>query len=453
MLSTSRTIACRCSDISRTARRLSGAALGSSRVNPSGPQNRKKTASKFVVQLSPGTVPEGWPRGPRSRFEDLPAPTLIRRGVDTVVESQVLDPLLSWTAKDQNVRRLVLLDGERGVGKSTVLLRAVESARTRGIVTLYIPSARAWTHGSGFFAATTMNGEDQIAGGPDCIRYYDRPSQTLCALEGLLQSHGDALANIASSNNTSLLADRAGLNTLLDVVQFGISSLQDVDADWRVNPKLGADAFSRLMLELSTQTEVPFLLAIDDYDAFLGMTSMVSGNRRCLHADSIRAVGQHFGRRAIGTTAGSMLRGMTLVALNRSHGRMKWRPSRVLGTIDFPVTDDIRKDPCGSTWLANLRTHSEEAQDESKEVRTLSGQVETLIADWKFDPVAVAASKTAPFARFIQVPELTPNEVASIVGEFEQHGLVRAMNFREREHIMALSGGRADILHRLCKAV
>jgi hypothetical protein len=453
MLSARRAILGRCSDYLRTARRNAGAAQDSNRVNQSGPQKRKKTASQCVVQLSPGNIPEGWPRGPRSRFEDLPAPTLIQRGVDTVVDSQVLDPLLSSTAKDQDLRRLVILDGERGVGKSTVLLRAVESARTRGIITLYIPSARAWTHGNGFFAATTRNGEDQIAGGPDCIRYYDRPSQTLCALEGLLQSHGDALANIAASSSTSLLADSAGLDTLRDVAQFGISTLKDVDADWRMNPQLGADAFSRVLLELSNQTDVPFLLAIDDYDAFLGLTSLVSGNGRCLHADSIRAVGQHFGRRAIGLTASSMLRGMALVALNRSHGRMKWRPSRVQGTIDYPVTEDIRKDPCGSTWLAHLRKHSEKSQEESKEVRTLSGHVETLIADWKFDPVAVAASETAPFTRFIQVPELTPAEVASIVGEFQQHGLVRAMNFQERAHVMALSGGRADILHSLCKAV
>jgi hypothetical protein len=382
----------------------------------------------------------------------MPAPTLVKRSIDTVVEDQVIDPLLSSAPTDASARRLVLLDGERGVGKSAVLLRAVESARSRGVVTLYIPSARSWTHGDGFFAATTAEGKDPIVDGPDCIQYYDRPSQTLHALEGLFQSHGDALGDVPSSKHTPLLADQENLETLRDVALFGISALKSVDADWRLNPRQGADAFSRLILELSAQTIVPFLLAIDDYDACLGLTSLVSGNARCLHADSIRAVGEHFGRRAIGRTAQNMLRGMALVAVSRSHGRMKWRPSRVRGTIDYPVTEGIRNDPCGSKWLNHLRLHASEAQSDVKELSAPSGATECVPADWTFDPVAVSASESAKCARFIDVPELTPVEAANIVGQFEQHRLIRDLNNQERAHILALSGGRGDILHNLCKA-
>jgi Mitochondrial ribosomal death-associated protein 3 len=417
-----------------------------------------------AVPLPAVSVPEGWPAGPRRRFECMPAPTLLQRATDDKLLSLLLYSLQVPRAASEHdfededdspveaAKPLVLLDGPRGVGKSAAMLRAVSDARRKGVVTMYIPSAREWTHGGGFFSAMPVEGSDPIMDGPEFIRYYDRPTQTLNLLSGMLAVHEEALAQIPLAIHSPLRDDNTSLATVRDVVSFGVDALVNVDADWRTAPRLGADALAHVIRELSAQSSFPVMFAIDDYEAFLGLTALVSGNKRFLHAGGIRAVADHFGRSALPSTAASLQRGVVLLALSESHGSRTCRPSRLQGTVDYPVTSDVRNDPTGRSWLAFMRRSVAAPDDWASQPDGVSDDIGFGHGDWKLNPTAASAVEVAASTRIVDVPEWTPTESADIVADFEERNLVPDMPHHDRDRMLMLAGGRADLLHKMCQA-
>lgn len=404
-------------------------------------------------QIPSKAVPEGWPRGMSRRQQHVDSSSLLIRDVDQLVESTVITPLLESSASDAKVgsvmedagssqkKKLFVLTGKRGVGKSSSMLQAVVTAREKGILTMYMPSARVWTHGDGFFAASAVEGLSPVVDGPSAIRFYDRPGQTKVLLQSFLAAHGKTLGSIPLRVESEFRANNPSLKTVQDVVRRGVEALDDIDSDWRSNPQLGGDSLSHLMKELAVQSEVPVLIAIDEYEAFLGLSSLVSKDKRCPHANCIRVVSENFGRGAIANTAASLTRGAVLVSLSKSHGITDWRPSRVRGTADYPVTDDVRKDPRGLLWLKYL--------GKLQNAKTEADIAGNLGADWKFDPVAVAAAKSARFTRFINIPEWSHSEAEQLVNQFERSKIFPSFKKEHRDRLILLAGGRSDLLHQL----
>jgi Mitochondrial ribosomal death-associated protein 3 len=391
------------------------------------------------LELSATIIPEGFPSGPARRFAAQPTPTLLPRACDAA-----LDALLPPAAPAPTPRPIVVLDGPRGVGKSAALLSAVARARAAGAVVAYMPSARAWTHGRGFFSAVPVAGKDLIKDGAAAVRWYERPWQTLALLSALLDAHGEALARMECAL-ASPTREEAGAGTVRELVEYGVGALRDVDADWRVHPRRGGDALDSVVRELCAQESVPFMLAIDDYGSFLGMADLVSGARRCLHAGGIRAVAELFGRDALPGLAASIRNGSVIVALDQSHGATTWRPARVDGTVDFPVTEGVRRDSSGKQWLANVRAMADRlAEGEAVE--------DLLDEDNLLDPTAVSAAAFAQQAQYFDVPEWTSEEALQVVAGFEREERLAGLEDFERRKLFELAGGRADLLHKLCMA-
>jgi hypothetical protein len=319
------------------------------------------------------------------------------------------------------------------------------SARAAGAVAMYVPSAREWTHGAGFFSAVPADAKDPVLDGPAAVRWYDRPTQTLACLAGLLEAHGDALAAVPCAVESEARAE-AGAKTVRDLVEFGVAALRDVDADWRTNPRRGGDALDAVVRELCAQTALPFMLAIDDYGSLLGMADLVSGDARCVHAGGIRAVAQLFGRDALPRTVAALQNGVVMLALSSSHGAPRRRPSRVQGTVDFPVTEGVRRDPTGAKWLAHAREMG---------ARLAAGVAPTdlLDEDAALNPTAVSAAAFATCGvRFFDVPGWTASEAAGVLAEFQDEKRLRRLEAAERLRVCELAGGRADLLHKLCMA-
>lgn len=384
------------------------------------------------LALRAAHVPEGWPPGAAARFDRQPTPSLIPRAADATLDAAV------------DAAPLSVLDGPRGVGKSAALLRLVVAAREAGDVVVYVPSARRWTHGPGFFSAAALEGKEPAVDGVGAVRWYDRPRQTLELLDALRDAHGEELAGIPCALETPARED-ARARTVRDLVDHGVAVLRDVDADWRVNPARGGAALDAVVRELAAQDAVPFMLAIDEYGSFVGLADLVSGTRRRLYAGGIRAVGELFGRDALPTLARSIRRGRVVVALDASHGAESCRSSRVDGTVEYPVPDGVRRDPSGRAWLAAAREYADARADGVADD-------DLLDEDAALDPVRVSAADFAKAAAYFDVPEWSNAEAARIVSGFVQETKMDKPSEAERARLFALAGGRADLLQKLCMA-
>lgn len=390
---------------------------------------------KFPIPTS--LVPEGVPRSLSRRLDAQETPTLLGRESDAKIQAYIP------SREGKSGVRAVLIDGPRGVGKSGALLRAVVKARGDGVVTMYVPSAREWTHGPGFFSATAVEGRDFIGDGAKAVRWYDRPRQSIALMRGLLDVHGNTLAEVQCGVGGEVV-DKAGAKNLRELAEYGVKVLEDVDSDWRNNPRLGGDALDAVIRELVAQKEVPFLLAIDDYGSLLGLTDLVSQNKRCVHATGIRAVAELFGRESLPRLLGSMGENCAvMVAFSASHGAPNWRHSRVEGTADYPITDDVREDPTGRVWLKRVREFTARIEE--------SGPYNLLDEDMSLDPISVSAAAFSSAAvKYIQVPEWSASECGAFVGEYQDDKKIRSLESPEKMRLFQLAGGRADVLRKLC---
>lgn len=240
---------------------------------------------------------------------------------------------------------LILLGGERGTGKTTALRGAVAAARAAGHVALYIPKATAWTHGGGFFCAS--EGE----AGP---LWYDRPNETRASLESLLEMHASDLARVACPTD-----DAADLR---EAAERGVDLIANIDDDWRSNPVQAGRLFSTVVEALAASEDVCFVVAIDEADAFAGLTALSNARGRVVHSCAISAVGRHFGRDAVGPFARRMKNGAVVLAQSGSHPQRYVRKSRVLGSEGFPASEEVRSDPSGAEWLGEMWGAAEEGK-------------------------------------------------------------------------------------------
>lgn len=316
--------------------------------------------------------------------------------------------------------QLVVVDGSKGVGKSSILEQVVAFARMKGFIVMYIPDSQAWTHGAGFFAATAVEDKDPLFDGLGAVRFYERPTQMHHVFQAMLDVHSDDLegVNCREEYATDLTAQ---CRTLLDLALLGNQLLDDVDSNWRQNPGLAGEVFSRFVKELCACKSKPVAFVIDNYERFIGLTCMVNERAERLHANCIRAVADHFGRDAIEHTAAAVSNGFVLLATDPLYQFEDWRRSRLRSGVDYPLSDETLDDPSGRKWVADLKSRVKDVSSERK--------------------------------LLVEVPNLTSSELKTMCSTFVAGGLRRLVDSSnpgpEQERLVALAGGRGDLLKKI----
>ncbi|PXF45189.1 hypothetical protein BWQ96_05090 [Gracilariopsis chorda] len=314
-----------------------------------------------------------------------------------------------------NIPSLILLDGPKGVGKSTLLSQSVAFARKHHHVVLHIPSAREWTGGAGFFTAKPVEGMEPHLDGLEAVRFYDRPSQTRKLFEDLLNAHAEILEEMPCHEKLCTPLTKE-CKSLRELVQLGLDLLVDIDTDWGSHPTEAGDVLHQLILQLA-HTDRPVGIAIDDFHAFVGLTCMTNERHHRLHANCIRVIAQHFGRERIEATAKALRKGYVMLATDSDAPMETWRKSRVRSVVDFPLAEEVRNDPAGKQWWHDFRDRVRKAD-----------QSDSL---------------------YVQVPELQGGELKALCATFEQGGLKRDHGRAYTDRLIALAGGRADKMRKI----
>lgn len=357
-------------------------------------------------------IPEGWPRGVADRFSRLQQSTLIQRSVTSAISRDVVAPLTEGVGTG----RFFLIDGPKGVGKSALLLQLVEEARKNGVLVLYIPRARQWVAGDGFFSGAYQD-DDWETG---VVRWYDRPKQTGQLMSAFWNAHRELLEELPTKCVDTEI-DGVKVRSLGDLVRLAIQTIEGLDADWKTGPARAGVALAAVFTELAEVQEVPVAIAIDEFESLLGMTCMENARGRVLHAHGIKIVATHLGQTAALDFAKSLKRGIFVAATSAGFPRNNCRRNRILSSTEYPAPDSVLDDPNGIKWLDKVR---EEAQ----------------------------ARETDGSVSLINVPPFSREEAEKVLSEF-QSSHARVADPGRLERLRVLAGGRADTLHKLCLTV
>lgn len=311
-------------------RRLSGAA-------------QKKSASQIGKVVPLPELPELAGYGGTS--------SALVRACDLKLRDSVLGLSRSDVTCEEKVENIVLLAGERGTGKSTSMRLAVGAARDAGCVVMYIPRATEWTHGGGLFAAA--RGEEDSGPGADMtpVRWYDRPTQMAGTLKAMLQAHSAQMEAVKVLDTDA----RA-------VAEAAVSTVENAENDFRTMPRKAGHLFSSVVHGLARDVGTRFVVAIDEYDALVAPTALGDHRGRVVHASAVSTVARHFGRDAVSTFAKSMRNGVVILAKAGYHPRIRARRSRVLGSEDYPLSEETRHDVRGDAWLEDMWARQESVQ-------------------------------------------------------------------------------------------
>ncbi|KAL4439233.1 hypothetical protein ABPG77_004135 [Micractinium sp. CCAP 211/92] len=159
-------------------------------------------------------------------------------------------------------RSHLYLDGWAGSGKSVALYSLVAWARANGWLALYMPSAFSLVQTGTFY-----KGEDGL---------WDTPEAARWLLSSLRDSHAEQLAPLKTPSG----------QPLSELLEEGLSPA--------TKPAAAVAAAVAAKDALAAQTQLPFLLAVDDYNVLYSHTgyyeSVHSFHRRQLAPDELRLV-------------------------------------------------------------------------------------------------------------------------------------------------------------------
>eukprot|EP00659_Diplonema_papillatum_P018624 gene18624-28720_t len=176
-----------------------------------------------------------------------------------------------WLDKDEVLRELrdnkpgFIYDGPHGCGKSALLAQSVHFARSRKMLTVYIPDASEWTSGSFVVPSTTLPG------------FFDSPNEQLQLLKYFCR--GEANRQILSSRRLSkeypVPSSGTGFNkleTVWDLLHYAFDDIESVPV-----------IFKYFLDELIAIKDVPVIFIIDSYDALCKPTEYYE-----MHEDTLR---------------------------------------------------------------------------------------------------------------------------------------------------------------------
>ncbi|GAQ80466.1 hypothetical protein KFL_000540410 [Klebsormidium nitens] len=208
---------------------------------------------------------EGLPRSLEKEFAQQKEKRILvrRQGLDLFekVKQRVED------RKSYQYRALVL-KGPKGSGKSSLLALLVHQCRSAGWLALYVPSGTSWI--SGWFY-----GKDEKSG------FFDTPVQAEKALKALLAAHGDLLESLPIRVPLSAIGPVFGgtASVDLDTEELATGTPEEgslkslVEKGLENEGERAGEMLARLRVELTRVTEVPVLIAIDEYNSWFGTSA------------------------------------------------------------------------------------------------------------------------------------------------------------------------------------
>ncbi|CDF34556.1 unnamed protein product [Chondrus crispus] len=412
----------------------------SSRIpKPQSQREQDSANSGYMEQLKKHLLPEVFPavdspkgerrrdddpKGERRRDDDSDFKKTLVRDATVLIREQLMAPYLPKTDEDaqgerEDAPQLVVLDGSKGVGKTSLVEQTAAFARLKGFIVLYIPYPESWTDGRGFFCAKAVDEMDPVMDGLSAVRYYDRPHQMHQVFKDLLQTHSGDLAQIVCDTQFSTSLTESCVS-LLDLVELGDRLLSDIDSNWRQTPTSAGEVFHQLIRQLCACEDKPVALIIDNYDKFVGMTCLVNDRLQRMHSNAVRVVGEDFGRYAIEKTSQEMRNGFVMLAVDPTHAFEPYRKSRVRSGLDFPLSIETLSDPSGKKWCSSFRKRVQDSETK----RNL----------------------------YIDVPRLTSSELKALCSTFVQGGprkLIDGDQEEETARLVALAGGRGDLMRKI----
>ncbi|KAK9722714.1 hypothetical protein K7432_002473 [Basidiobolus ranarum] len=202
----------------------------------------------------------GYPTYIKDEFEYSSRQALLYRK-----ETKELFSLLDESAKQPG--QPIVISGERGVGKSALLLQAVARSINSGWIVIYVPAATEWVNGSKPFA--------KIEDGK-----FSQPSLTSSILGQIKETNSKILAEIPMKKSINIenykVEEGSSLNDLLDV---GIKDQQ-----------VSQQVMESFLNEVRFNETTPTLIAIDEINAFYTLADYNDVNGRLLPAQHLMLV-------------------------------------------------------------------------------------------------------------------------------------------------------------------
>lgn len=191
----------------------------------------------------------------------------------------LVDKLPHWESKQSVIRSLtggrpgIIVDGATGTGKSALMCQVVHYARSRNILTMYIPNARTWTHGEWCWPSTILPG------------FFDAPDAARAMLEYFSKVNKHALSQWSLKKTPRDLPVDAGEKaptTLYELCQWGFLAAAPASIDRQ------SVAVKYLMDELMEEKRTPILFVVDGMNLFSQNTHF-----RYPHPDFLRTLASY----------------------------------------------------------------------------------------------------------------------------------------------------------------
>jgi len=163
----------------------------------------------------------------------------------------------------------LIFDGPTGTGKSALMMQAAHFARSRGIVTLFVPNAKDWTHGEWAWPSTILPG------------FWDAPDASRSLLAYFARSERAALKEWPLRKTPELPCESGEEQpkTLFDLCMWGSSAPAPSSVDRQ------SVAIKLLMDEIMAEKDRPVAIVVDGMNLFSGDTHF-----RLPHPDFLRTL-------------------------------------------------------------------------------------------------------------------------------------------------------------------
>lgn len=169
-----------------------------------------------------------------------------------------------------NERRGIIFDGPSGCGKSALLTQAVHFSRSRGLVTLYIPNAKNWTHGEWCWPSTILPG------------FFDAPDAARLFLKYFAMGNKSILKNWKLAVTPGDLPTEHGEKepkNLYDLCEWGHRAVAPASIDRQ------SVAIKFVLDEIYAEKEKAIVVVIDGWNLFASTTHF-----RFPHPDFLRSI-------------------------------------------------------------------------------------------------------------------------------------------------------------------
>ncbi|ORC85791.1 mitochondrial 28S ribosomal protein S29-like protein [Trypanosoma theileri] len=208
-------------------------------------------------------MPPGHPRGFLYRKEAH----LLNLFIEKVEHWQTKRSVLSSLT---NNRPGFIVDGQTGCGKSALMCQVVHYARSRNLLTLYVPDAKTWTHGEWCWPSTILPG------------FFDAPDAARSFLQYFALANRNLLTSWRLKCTPKDLPVEQGERqpqNLYELCEWGHRAVAPASIDRQ------SVCIKFLMDEISAEKNLPIIIVVDGWNLFSHETHF-----RYPHPDFLRTL-------------------------------------------------------------------------------------------------------------------------------------------------------------------